>query len=123
MNLLKSHLQHLSELGFVWWLDKHITNNNHKLTANIIGVSTRTIYRWLASGESGAISNLAKPIIRQVKEVFETLSEAIDLEAIKKWLFSGDNKFLGNRKPIDLLAGQETQTVLEAALDLRDSII
>lgn len=94
---------------------------NQELVADIVGVSSRTVHRWIHN-KNYKPSNLAREKIREIINIFELLREALLVDDIIEWLHTY-NKLLRGEKPINQLAKRNYREVHDAASDLRDNIL
>ena len=78
--------------------------------ARMIGVSPSRVSRWIATEEPDSANR------RKIESVEFVLNRLLDLwerDTVLKWL-GGVNAYLGNRRPLDLIAHGRVAEVLEA---------
>ncbi len=79
--------------------------------ARTLGVSPSRVSRWLRSGEQPDAEHQAR--LDGLEFVLSRLQRRYRLETARKWLL-GTNAFLGERRPIDLVADGRIAEVIAA---------
>ena len=78
--------------------------------ARALGVHRSRVTRWLAGDEPDPHN---KATLEALEFVLARLLQTLPPATAKKWL-SGSNAHLGNRRPLDLIAGRRIAEVLAA---------
>ena len=120
-----SFFEKMGEKSFIRFFNKDILeggkNEKAEVIANIVGVSVRTVHRWLKD-DCVELSNLSKSSVKNLGDIFTILFESVTLDGITEWLY-GYNQILQGERPIDLLQKKDYRRVRDAAIDLRDNIL
>jgi len=81
-------LKKLNEVEFVKWLKESVFKNLDNFES-VLGVSKKTIRRWL---NNGGMSKPSKLQLSQLKEVFLILKKSLSIKQIDDWLWGFHGK-------------------------------
>jgi DNA-binding transcriptional regulator YiaG len=99
--------------------------DRHELTqdelARMIGVDERSIRRWATSGESVSVQATHTKAIDDLRHLQSVLGPSLPRVQFARWL-RARNRQLGGERPVDLIADNRYQEVLEAATAFADGI-
>jgi uncharacterized protein (DUF2384 family) len=86
--------------------------------AQLLGTTPQSINRWRRSAVEPQTAHVHR--ILELTYVAELLSELYEPEDARLWLFSR-HRLLDDRRPVDLIAAGDTESVLRVLSQLRDS--
>jgi transcriptional regulator with XRE-family HTH domain len=106
---------------FIQVLYENYLGKSQKDLADLMGVTTRTVYRWIREEKIESISKLAAERVEETKKIFSILSDVVSNKTINEWLYA-ENLYINGKRPLDLLIKKDYQTARDLALNIRYGI-